>query len=81
MRSWRTYLQLGQRKRELEGIRREISLVYHAVWMAATPAGQGGTDRVDETVRNMLTLDGWIADPKLLEQAGRYSMTRLTGEN
>lgn len=64
----------GARRRELDAIQRRLELVEHAVWLGATPAGQGEPQKVHRQVLNMLMLDGWQADTTLAEQAGRYDM-------
>lgn len=79
LRGWLAHLQVGRRKRELAEIRRDITLVRHAVWMDVATAGQGDRSQVDEKVRRMLQLDGWIPDVAFMEQAGYFDMGRLYG--
>lgn len=64
----------GARRRELDAIHRRLDLVEHAVWLGATPAGQGEQPRVDQQVLRMLMLDGWQPDTTLTERAGRFGM-------
>ena len=77
LKSWFAHLQLGRTKRELAQMKREISLLHHAVWMDVTTAGQGNRNQVDEKVRQMLQLDGWTADTALMEHAGYFDLRRL----
>ena len=80
LRGWFAHLQLGRRKRELAEIKRDITLVRHAVWMDVASAGQGDRSQVNEKVRRMLQLDGWAPDVALMEQAGYFNLGRLYGE-
>lgn len=70
---------VGRTKRELETLRREVTLLHHAAWMDVSRAGQGSASDGDEKVRNMLMLDGWHPDITLAEEAGYFSMDRLRG--
>lgn len=76
---WLAHLHVGRRRRELDEIHREITLLQHAVWMSAAPAGQGTHADVDEKVRAMLMLDGWRPDADLAERAGYFNIDRLRG--
>jgi hypothetical protein len=80
LRGWLAHLQVGKRRRELEEIRRQITLLRHAVWMDVTTAGQGSRTDVDEKVRSMLMLDGWRPDMSLVKQAGYFDLGGLYGE-
>lgn len=79
LRGWLAHLQLGRRKRELDEMRREISLLHHAVWMDVAAAGQGSRAEVDAKVQRMLKLDGWEPDSGLMEQAGYVLLHRMGG--
>jgi len=68
---------LGRTRRELEQIKREISLVHHAAWMGVTAAGQGYQYQVDEKIQRMLRLDDWTPDTALMELAGYVDLSRL----
>lgn len=81
LRGWFAHLQLGRRKRELAEIKREISLVRHAMWMDVAAAGQRNRTQVDEKVRRMLQLDGWTPDTELMEQAGYFDLRRLQDDS
>lgn len=74
LRGWFTHLGLTRRKRELDQIRREITLLHHAVWMDVTTAGQGPRGEVDKRVQKMLQMDGWTPDTALMEQAGYFRL-------
>jgi hypothetical protein len=78
--TWTDRLRPGRTRRELDQIRREVSLLHHAAWIDVTAEGQGERYEVDEKVRTMLMLDGWRPDPELAEQAGYFSMDRLRGD-
>ncbi len=80
VRKWTDRLRPGRTRRELDQIRREVSLLHHAAWMDVTTAGQGDRDAIDERVRAILMLDGWHPDVHLAEQAGYFSLDRLQGE-
>ena len=45
---WTDRLRPGRTRRELDQIRREVSLLHHAAWMDVTTAGQGDRDAIDE---------------------------------
>lgn len=77
LRGWFTHLGLTRRRQELDEIRRQITLLQHAVWMKSAGAGQGSAAELDEKVRTILTLDGWQPDMELAAQAGYFSMDRL----
>jgi len=81
LRGWLAYLRVGRRKRELDEIRREMTILHHAAWMDVTTAAQGSRTEVDEKVRAMLTLDGWQPDMSLAEQAGYFSMRRIQDDS
>jgi hypothetical protein len=80
LRGWFAHLQLGRRKQELNAIKRDITLLRHAMWMDVATAGQGTRTEVDEKVRRMLQLDGWAPDVALMEQAGYFNIRRLHGD-
>jgi hypothetical protein len=56
---WTNRLRPGRTRRELDELRREVTLLHTAAWMDVSTAGQGRRTEVDEKVRTMLMLDGW----------------------
>jgi hypothetical protein len=78
---WTDRLRPGRTRRELNQMRRQITLLQHAAWMDVATAGQGSRTDVDEKVRNMLMLDGWRPDMGLAGQAGYFSMSRIQDDN
>jgi hypothetical protein len=75
--AWTDRLRPGRTRRELDALRREVTLLHTAAWMDVTTAAQGSQTEVDEKVRAMLALDGWQPDMDLAAQAGYFSMSRL----
>lgn len=80
LRQWIAQIRPGRRQRELEELRRQITILHHAAWMDVTTASQGTRTEVDEKVRTMLQLDGWAPDMALMERAGYFNMARLRGD-
>lgn len=76
---WMQSLRIGRTKRELAAIKRELTLLHHAVWMDVSRVNQGSASDGDEKVRVMLMLDGWRPDLDFAEQAGYFRMDRLRG--
>ena len=77
LKGWFDHLRLGRTKRELEQIKREISLIHHAAWMGVTTAGQGNQNEVNEKIQRMLRFDGWTPDTGFMEQAGYFDLRRI----
>ncbi len=76
---WTDRLRPGRTRRELEALRREVTLLHHAIWIDVTTAGQGSRPQIDEKVRTMLMIDGWKPDMTMAERAGYFSLDRLQG--
>ncbi|MHB1433605.1 MAG: hypothetical protein ACYCVZ_16025 [Streptosporangiaceae bacterium] len=76
---WMQSLRVGRTKRELEALRREVTLLHHAIWMDVSRAAQGNPAQGDEKVKKMLALDGWQPDMSLAEQAGYFRLRRPRG--
>ena len=77
LRGWLAHLQVGKRRRELDEIRRQITLLQHAIWLDVTTAGQGQRPDIDKRVQTMLQIDGWSPDMALQEQAGYFNFGRI----
>lgn len=78
--TWTDRLRPGRTRRELNQLRREVTLLHTAAWMDVATAGQGSRTDVDEKVRTMLMLDGWTPDMDLAQQAGYFNLDRLHGD-
>jgi hypothetical protein len=74
---WTNRLRPGRTRRELDELRREVTLLHTAAWMDVSNAGQGTRTVVDDKVRAMLMLDGWRPDMKLAEQAGYFNLSSI----
>ena len=78
---WTARLRPGGTRHEIDQLKRQITLLQHAVWMDVASAGQGQRSDIDERVRAMLMLDGWRPDMTLAEHAGYFNLDRLWGDD
>lgn len=80
LRGWLAHLRVGRRRRELDEMKREISLLHHAVWMDVAVGGQGSRPQIDERVRNLLMSDGWRPDAERMAEAGYFDLRTIQGD-
>jgi len=78
---WTDRLRPRLTRRELQQLKRQVTLLQPAVWIGVATASQGERTDIDERVRTMLVLDGWRPDIQLAEQAGYFSMDRVREDN
>ena len=74
---WTDRLRPGRTRRELDALKRQVTLLQHAAWLDVATAGQGTRTEIDERVRAMLMLDGWKPDTELAEQVGYFDISRI----
>lgn len=66
----------GRHAREIAALRRQVTLLWHAVWLDVTPGVQGDASDAARQIQDMLKLDGWKPDEELMRQAGRNLLSR-----
>lgn len=75
------YLRIrpGRTRGEIDGIKNQLALLRHAMWMDVTTSGQGQRPQIDERIRNLLSSDGWQPDMEYVQTFGYFDLHRIMG--